>query len=103
MSAAGDRVNIKSEGLSPICGVCRIQVAQPGSRHKHTRTCVGLAAQLQQHTTAATAAEALNKRFTAYGMELATVGFFKYLGRLLAGDDNNIQAVRAQLMKARGT
>ena len=31
------------------------------------------------------------------------VEVFKYLGRVLAGDNNNTQMVRAQLMKARGT
>ena len=80
-----------------------MQVAQPGPRHEQTRTCVGLAAQLQQHATVTTAAEALNERFTAYGTELTTVGVFKYLGRMLAGDDNDTQAVRVQLMKTRGT
>jgi hypothetical protein len=31
------------------------------------------------------------------------VEVFKYLGRLLAQDDDDIQAIRAQLQKARGT
>jgi hypothetical protein len=39
--------------------------------------------------------------FTAYGAELERVEVFKYLGRLLAYDDNDNQAVRGNLKKAR--
>ena len=40
--------------------------------------------------------------FTAYGEPLEQVDVFKYLGRLLAMDDNDMQAVRHNLRKARG-
>ena len=47
-------------------------------------------------------ARALEVEFTAYGEPLEQVGVFKYLGRLLAMDDNDMQAVRHNLRKARG-
>ena len=40
-------------------------------------------------------------KFTAYDDELERVEVFKYLGRLLAMDDVDMQAVRANLKKAR--
>ncbi|KAL7523456.1 hypothetical protein ACHAXR_000188, partial [Thalassiosira sp. AJA248-18] len=44
---------------------------------------------------------ALKQQFTAYGVELERVEVFKYLGRLLTYEGNDIQAVRSNLMKAR--
>jgi hypothetical protein len=44
---------------------------------------------------------ALQQSFTAYGAELERVEVFKYLGRLLAYDNNDAQAVRGNLKKAR--
>jgi len=43
---------------------------------------------------------ALQNTFTAYGKGLERVEVFKYLGRLLAYDDNDSQAVRGNLKKA---
>ena len=37
---------------------------------------------------------------TAYGKELDRVEVFKYLGRLIAFDNNDIHAIRSNLMKA---
>jgi hypothetical protein len=46
-------------------------------------------------------AGALNVSFTAYGLSLERVEVLKYLGRLLAMDDNDMPVVRAKLKKAR--
>jgi hypothetical protein len=46
--------------------------------------------------------EALRRLFTAYGEELERVEIFKYLGRLIAYDDANTQAMRLNLRKAWG-
>jgi len=54
-----------------------------------------------QHEAAVKAGRALDRGFTAYGDELERVEVFRYLGRLLAFDDNNLQAVRSNLKKAR--
>jgi hypothetical protein len=56
----------------------------------------------RQHKAAADSFRALDQSFTAYGEELERVEVFKYLGRLLASyDDNDAQAVRSNLKKAR--
>jgi hypothetical protein len=44
---------------------------------------------------------ALETQFTAYREELEQVLVFKYLGRLLACDDNDTQAMQGNLAKAR--
>jgi hypothetical protein len=46
---------------------------------------------------------ALLCQFTVHGDALEKVKVFKYLGRMMAQDDNNVQAVQYQLRKARGT
>ena len=46
---------------------------------------------------------ALRQQFSVHGDVLEWVEVFKYLGRLLAQDDDDIQAIRAQLRKARAT
>ena len=54
-----------------------------------------------QHEATVDAARALEVQFTVYGEELERVEVFKYLGRLLAFDDNDVQAMRCNLKKAR--
>ena len=44
---------------------------------------------------------ALDVVFTAYGEDLERVEVFKYLGRLMAMDDNDLPAVRSNIKKAR--
>ena len=55
-----------------------------------------------QREAAVDSALAIQQRFTAYGEELSNMGVFQYLGRLLSHDDNDSQAVRGNLKKARG-
>jgi hypothetical protein len=45
---------------------------------------------------------ALRHEFTVNGPVLEHVEVFKYLGRLLAQDNNNAQAIQQQMRKARG-
>ena len=56
-----------------------------------------------QHKVAVTLALALRCTFTVHGDLLEQVEGFKYLGRLLAQDNDDVQAVRQQIRKARGT
>ena len=65
-----------------------------------TQICAIEASKLQ-HWAAAPSIEALQHEITAYGEELARVEIFKYLGRLISYDDNDAQAMRSNLMKAR--
>ena len=53
-----------------------------------------------QHRAAVNSARSLDHEFSAYGETLERVEVFKYLGRLLAFDDNDVQAVRSNLKKA---
>jgi hypothetical protein len=46
---------------------------------------------------------ALRQQYTVHGDVLERVEVFKYLGRMMAQDDNDIQAIWAQLRKARAT
>jgi hypothetical protein len=57
----------------------------------------------QQREAAVTSALALRQQFSVHGEALERVEVYKYLGRLLAQDDDDIQAIRAQLRKARAT
>ncbi len=53
-----------------------------------------------QHEAAETTRVALAQLFTSYRDELERVEVFKYLGRLLAYDNNNTQAMQGNLKKA---
>jgi hypothetical protein len=55
-----------------------------------------------QYAAAVHSQQALGQLFMAYGEELEQVEVFKYLGRLIAYDDPNNQAMRSNLRKARG-
>jgi hypothetical protein len=55
-----------------------------------------------QYAAAKRAHKALQQTFTPYGAELEKVEMFKYLGRLLAYNDNDARAVRGNLKKVRG-
>jgi hypothetical protein len=55
-----------------------------------------------QHVAAERAHLSLQHTFTVYGEGLERVEVFKYLGRLLAYNDNDAQAVRGNLKKAHG-
>ncbi len=55
-----------------------------------------------QYAAAERAHTALQQTFMVYGAELEKVEVFKYLGRLLAYNDNDAQAVRGNLKKAWG-
>jgi len=59
--------------------------------------------QEQQWEAAVTSALALRQQFSVNGEALERVEVFKYMRRLLVHDDDDIQAIRTQLRKARGT
>ncbi len=60
-------------------------------------------ARKQQQEVAVASALALCRQFTVHREALEKVEVFKYLGRMMAQDNNDIQAMRRQLHKARGT
>jgi hypothetical protein len=71
--------------------------------HINTKECSVETARRHQRDMAVQSALALRQQFTVHGDVLERVEVFRYLGRLLSQDDDDIQAVRSQLCKARGT
>jgi hypothetical protein len=87
-----------------LCDRCELQItyAAINGRHYKTAMCKDGVARKAQHAAVERVHLALRQTFTAYGEELERVEVFKYLGRLLAYDDNDAQAVRGNLKKVRG-
>ncbi len=69
-------------------------------QHYNTAMCENGVARKEQYAVAERTHLALQELFTAYSNELERVEVFKYLGRLLAYDDNYARTVRGNLRKA---
>jgi hypothetical protein len=80
-----------------------MQVNPPYPRHTHTKECAMGMEQLQQEEAAVASALARHRQFRVHGDALDRVEVFKYLGRMMAQDNNDVQAVRYQLRKAQRT
>ena len=80
-----------------------MQIYSPHLNAKHTAsaTCREGVERIVQRKAAVENARALDVSITAYGEELERVEVFKYLGRLMSMDNNDMPAVRANLTKAR--
>jgi hypothetical protein len=63
---------------------------------------MGMARQQQQEAAVASAL-ALCHQFTVHGDALEKVEVFKYLSRMMAQNNSNVQSMQYQLHKARGT
>ena len=77
-----------------------MQVNPVAMGHQGTKACKTMSAAKMQREAASKSATALGHKFYAYGEELEQVEVFKYLGRLVAFDDNNTHAVQGNLKKA---
>ena len=88
------------EGCYPRCNCCGMQVNPTATGQQGTKTCKAMYAANLQRKAVSNSAAALNKKFYAYGEELERGEVFKYLGRLVAFDDNATYAVRGNLKKA---
>ena len=102
MRHPGDLVHTPDEQY-PRCGLCGMQTNPDvlGRGHEETALCRQGQERRTQYAAVAAATKALDIRFTAYGDELERVETFKYLGRLMTHDDNDAQAVKVNLRKAR--
>jgi hypothetical protein len=98
-----DLVKVPKEGKFGRCIRCRMQVDPRYPRHQYTKECQMGVERKKQREAAVASALALRHQFSVHGEALERVKVFKYLGRLLAQDDDDIQAIRAQLRKARAT
>mmetsp|Transcript_19264 Transcript_19264/g.29224 ORF Transcript_19264/g.29224 Transcript_19264/m.29224 type:complete len:207 (+) Transcript_19264:94-714(+) len=86
----------------PRCVLCGMQTNPEvlGGGHEETQLCKIGQERRAQYAAMAAATNALEVHFTAYREELERVEKFKYLGHLLAQDDPDVQAIRANLRKA---
>jgi hypothetical protein len=100
-----DLVYLPSKGTVPLprCERCGMQTECGAllGRHQRTQLCREGWDKKVQHEAAETARVALTQSFTVYGDKLERVEVFKYLGRLLAYNDNDTQAMQGNLKKAR--
>jgi hypothetical protein len=98
-----DLVRVPKEGKFDRCKQCGMQVHPLYPHHRHSKEClVGVERRLQQEA-AVTSALALHQQFRVCGDVLQWVEVYKYLGRMMVQDDDNIQAIHAQLWKAPST
>ena len=65
------------------------------------KTCKDMTAAKLQREAVSNSAAALDKKIYAYGKELERVEVSKYLGRNVCFDDDDTQAVRGNMKKAR--
>ena len=98
-----DLVKVPKEGKFCWCRRCGMQVDPRYTHHQYTKECQVGVERKKQREVAVTSALALRQQFSVYGDVLEQVEVFKYLGRLFAQDDDDIQAIHAQLQKARAT
>ncbi len=98
-----DLAKVQEEGKFRWCWRCRMQVNPRYTGHQNSKECQVGVERRQQREAAVTSALALRQQFSVNGEALEQVEVFKYLGRLLVQDDDDIQAIQAQLQKARGT
>jgi hypothetical protein len=80
-----------------------MQVHPAYPRHRLSKECQIGVERKQQRETAVASALALRQQFLVRGNVLEQVEVFKYLGHLISQDDDNIQAIRAQIRKARSS
>ena len=96
-----DLLNVHGEDRYPKCCCCGMQVNPTATGHHATKTCKVMHAARLQRKAVSDSAVALDAKFYAYREELERVEVFKYLGRLITFDDDDTQAVRGNLAKAR--
>jgi hypothetical protein len=71
-----------------------MQVNPKFTGDQNTKECQVGAERKQQREAAVTSALALRQQFSVQGEALERVEVFKYLGRLLAQDNDDLQAIR---------
>ncbi len=98
-----DLVIVPKEGRFDRCEQCGMQVPPLYPCHWLSNKCQVGVERRGQREAAVTAALALRQQFAIHGNVLERVEVYKYLRRMMAQDDNDIQAICAQLQKARAT
>ena len=98
-----DLVVVHKEGRYSRCERYGMQVNPLYPNHWRTKECQVGVERHKQLEMVVSSALALHQQFMVNGDVLECVEVFKYLGRMMAQDDDDIQAIRVQLRKARGT
>jgi hypothetical protein len=98
-----DLIVVPKEGCYSRCERCSMQVNPLYPRHRYSKECQVGVERRKQRKTAVSSALALRQQLTIRGDVLECVEVYKYLGRLMAQEDDDIQAIRAQIRKARAT
>jgi hypothetical protein len=98
-----DLVKVPKEGRFEQCEQSGMQVHPLYPHHRLLKEYQVGAERRPQRETAVTAALTLCQQFRIHGDVLKQVEVYKYLGRMMAQDDDDAQAIRAQLRKARAT
>ena len=86
--------------MYPRCRKSGVQTNSLAARHEQSHNRRTERAQLLQHDGVQDAAVVKTQTFFVYEEALGWVGVFKYFGRLFSYDNNNDQAVQANLYKA---
>jgi hypothetical protein len=98
-----DIIELQHEGFYPRCEWCGMQCNPSYPMHINSKEChAGMELQ-HQRDMAVRLALALQQQFSIHDQVLKWVDVFKYLWLLLSQDDDDVQAVRAQIRKARAT
>ncbi len=98
-----DLIKVPKEGRFNRCKHCGMHVHPLYPRHRLSKECQVGIERRQQQEMAETTTLALRQQFTIHSDVLERVEVYKYLGRMMAQDDDNTQAIRAQLRKVRVT
>ncbi len=98
-----DSVKVLKEGKFRRCRRCGMEVDPRYTGHQYTKECQMEVEWKKQREAVVTSALALRPQFSVHEDVLEQVEVFKYLGHLLAQDDDDIRAIRVQLRKARAT
>jgi hypothetical protein len=97
-----NKVVVLTKGYFPGCEWCAMQINPAYLRHIWTKECQTGVEQKLQRESAVRSALALRCQLLVHRNVLERVEVFKYLGCLLAQDNNDAQAIQQQLQKARG-
>ena len=86
----------------PLCGLQVSPIVLRTFKHEAFKNCRRMAAMHHQHAIANNGARVLERKFTAYGIELRRVDWSKYLGHPLAYDDCTSCAIHLNLSWVQG-
>jgi hypothetical protein len=98
-----DTIVIEEEGQLPQCRLCGFFAKGVDSEaHRATQTCTKYAEHRRQHFQAKRQTRAREEvTFQVGGQEINRVSQFRYLGRILEEDDNDVYAASRQLSRAK--